>query len=112
MTLYLLRSQDALDGYLGRSCGCGDELGESDSGDDESRTGERAGAEMLMQKDQRGEPGEDGFERENDGGVRGREMLLRPALDGEGGRRCEDAGDDQRNDETWREAGVGVFAEG
>lgn len=42
---------------------------------------------------------EDGFQREEDGGVGGWEMLLGPALDGEGGSRGQQTSDGQGNDE-------------
>ena len=45
---------------------------------------------MLVEEEERGEPGEDGFEGEDEGGVGGGEMLLGPALDGEGGGGGED----------------------
>ena len=47
---------------------------------------------MLVQEEQGGEGSEDGLECEEEGGVGGREMLLGPALDGEGGGGGQQAG--------------------
>ena len=54
---------------------------------------ERARAEALVQEEEGGQPGEDWFEGEEDGGVGGGEVLLGPALDGESGGGGEEAGD-------------------
>ena len=72
--------------------GGGEKFGAGDSGEDEGGSGEGAGAEVLVEEEQGGEPGEDGFECEEQCGVDGRKMLLGPALDGEGGGCCQEAG--------------------
>jgi len=69
------------------------ELGEEDAGEDERGSCERAMAETLVEEDEGDEPGEDGFEGEEERGVGGRKMLLGPALNGEGSGRSEEAGD-------------------
>jgi hypothetical protein len=53
---------------------------------------------MLMQNEEGGQAGEDGFEGEENGGVGGGEMLLGPALDGEGCGGGKEAGDSERCD--------------
>ena len=54
-----------------------------------------------MQDEERGQASEDWFEGEEDGGVGGWEMLLGPALDGEGGGGGEKAGNGESDEEAW-----------
>jgi hypothetical protein len=61
---------------------------------------------MFVQDEERGQACEDGFEGEEDGGVGGGEMLLGPALDGEGGCCGEKAGDGERDNEAWSDGKV------
>jgi hypothetical protein len=56
---------------------------------------------MLMQDEVGGQAGEYRFEGEKDGGVGGWNVLLGPALDGEGGGGGEEAG----NGESYDKAG-------
>ncbi len=55
---------------------------------------------MLVQNEERGQTREDGFESKEYRSVGGGKMLLRPALNGEGGSRGEKAGDGQRDEEA------------
>jgi hypothetical protein len=57
-------------------------------------------AEALVEEEEGDKPGEDGFEGEEERGVGRREMLLGPALNGEGGGGGEEAGDGEREDEA------------
>ena len=79
---------------------CGEQFDASDAGEDEGGTQEGAGSKMLMQDKKGGQAGEDGFESEQDSGVGWREMLLRPALDGEGGGGSQQAGDGEGDDKA------------
>ena len=78
-------------GGVGGDGGGAAELGEEDAGEDEGGAEELAGAEALVEEEERGEGGEDGLEREDERGVGGRQQLLGPALDGEGGGGGEEA---------------------
>ena len=68
-------------------------------------------AETLMQEEECGEPRKNGFEREDYGGVRRRQVLLRPTLNGEGGSGRDHAGDEKRDDKARSEVGVGMLRE-
>src|SRR5665213_730447 len=74
-------------------CGPRPEFRYQNTANDECRAEERARAEALAQKNQRSEPREYRFEGDDERRVGRRKMLLRPALDGEGGSRSEDARD-------------------
>src|SRR6185312_6281284 len=78
------------------------ELRYQNTANDERRAGERPRAKALAQKKQRGEPGKDRLQREDERRVRRRKMLLRPALDGEGCRRRQHAGDGKGKEEARR----------
>jgi hypothetical protein len=56
---------------------------------------------MLVQCEVRGYAGEHWFESEENGGVGGWKVLLRPALDGEGCGGGEEAGNGESDDEAW-----------
>jgi len=58
---------------------------------------------MLVQYEVGGQAGEDGFEGEEDGGVGGWEVLLGPALDGEGGGGGEETGYCESDDKSGSE---------
>ncbi len=64
-----------------------------------------------MQEEERSQAGKDRFEGEEDGGVGGGEMLLGPALDGEGGGRGEEAGYGEGDEESGRDREVGSSAQ-
>ena len=51
-------------------------------------------------EEERSEPGEDRLEGEDERGVGGGEIFLRPGLDGEGGGGGEDGGDEQGDDDA------------
>ena len=55
------------------------------AGEDQSGPQKGAWAKVLVQNQEGGQAGEDWFEGEEDGGVGGGEVLLGPALNGEGG---------------------------
>ena len=55
---------------------------------------------MLVQYEVGGQAGEDGFEGEEDRGVGGREVLLRPALDSEGCGGGEETGYGESDDKA------------
>lgn len=77
----------------GDGSGCREKLDKDDSSKNQSGPQQGAASEMLMQNKEGGQPGEDGFEGEKNGGVGGWEMLLGPALDGEGCGCGQEAGD-------------------
>ena len=58
---------------------------------------------MFMQNEERSQTSEDWFKGEEDGGVGGGEMLLGPALDGEGGGGGKEAGDGECDQEAGRD---------
>jgi len=66
---------------------------------------------MFMQDEERRQACEDGLKGQEDGGVGGREMLLGPALDGEGCGRCEEAGYGQGDEEAGSDGKVGFSAQ-
>ena len=55
---------------------------------------------MLVQEEKGGEGREDRLEREEEGGVGGREMLLSPALNRECGSGGQQAGNGECNEQT------------
>ena len=67
---------------------------------------------MFMQDEEGGQACEDGFQSQEDGGVGGGEMLLGPALDGEGGGGGEEAGYGQGDEEAGGDGEVGFSAKG
>lgn len=75
--------------------GEGEQFGEGDAGEDEESAGGAAAAEAFAIEEERGEPGEDRLEGEDERGVRGGEIFLCPGLDGEGSGSGEDGGDEQ-----------------
>ncbi len=77
-----------------------DQLGEGDAGEDEESAGCAAAAEAFAVEEEGREPGEDRLESEDERGVRGGEIFLRPRLDGEGGGGGEDGGDEQGDDDA------------
>ena len=87
------------------------EFGGEDSEENEGGSAKSAFAEMLVEEDKGGEPGEDGFEGEDECGVGGWEVLLGPALDGEGGCGAENGSDGEGLDDAAGEVEVGVSAE-
>ena len=89
--------------------GGGEQLNDEDAGEDEDCAEEGAAAEGLVQEGKAGEPGEDGFEREQEDGVGGRQVLLGVALDGEGGGGAEQGGEQDGDDQARSEGGVGVL---
>lgn len=58
------------------------ELGENDGDEDEGAAEDLQGDEGFVQEQPAGEDGEDGFEAEDEGGVGGRGVALRPDLEG------------------------------
>jgi hypothetical protein len=89
--------------------GHGDEFSEGDAGEDEESAGCAAAAEAFAEEKEGGEPGEDGFESEDESGVGGGKKLLGPRLDSEGGCSGEDSGDDQSDHEAGRPVDPGMF---
>ena len=97
---------------LGSSGGVADEFGYGDSGEDEGGSERARGPRCSWRKRREVRAGEDGFESQEERGVGGREMLLGPALDGEGGGGGEEAGDGQGDEKTRSDGEVRPAAKG
>jgi hypothetical protein len=91
--------------------GHGEEFSQRDAGKDEQSTGCATAAEAFAEEEKRGEPGENGLEREDEGGMGSGEELLRPRLHGEGGGGGENGGDEQSDDDAGRPVDPGVLEE-
>lgn len=81
----------------------GKNLNCDDSDEDEGSSKKRAVAQVFMQNQERRDASEDWFQAKEDSGVGGREILLGPALDGEGRSCGQKTGDGKCCDQTWRE---------
>jgi hypothetical protein len=90
----------------GQRLRCGEQFGEQDAGEDQRCSGERAMTEAFVKEEEGDEPGEYGLEGEQESGMSGRKMLLGPALDGEGCRGGEEAGNGERDYEARSEIEV------
>jgi len=79
-----------------------------DSGEDKGGSEDASRAEALTNEEVRGESGEDGFERKDEGGVRGRGEALRPGLHDETADGSEQGGDRERPEHGGGEVDEGV----
>ena len=96
----------------GERSGCRKQFGASNSREDEGSSEEGATAKMLVQDEVGSQACEDRFEGEEDRGVGGGEVLLGPALDGEGCGGGKEAGDGESDDEVWGDGEVRSSAQG
>jgi len=89
----------------------GDKFGERNAGQDEQGSGGAAAAETLAEDEERGDPGKNGLEGEDESGMGGGQVALGPGLHGEGYGGGEDGGDQQGKDKARRRVNPGMLEE-
>ena len=87
----------------------GNEFREGDAGEDEQSAGGAAPAKAFSENKERGNPGKDRFQRQDEGSVGRREELLRPGLHGKGDRGGQHGGNQQSREELGRPVNPGMF---
>src|SRR5438046_6798114 len=78
------------------------QLGEKQTGQNQQRAEGGSPAQSLAQQDVGGDPGKDRLQGEDEPGIGGADELLRPRLNGEGGRQAQKAGNQNGSDDARR----------